>query len=735
MEKSLPLNDWQVKKRNRAINRLHGFIHGGALAALFYYRITTITAIAKSSSPILPHLLIFAAELTLSCMWLLTQASLWNPVARNAYPERLPGDDNLPAIDVFVCTADPVKEPSLGVMNTVISAMALDYPPHKLHLYLSDDGGSPVTLRALRRARSFAKRWIPFCRKFGVKNRCPQAYFLREEIGGNGDHDFFVEKKAIEKAYDDFKISLDKIVAEADVGASRDHSPIVEVISDANSNGTDSSNDEEMPLVVYVAREKRPSHPHNFKAGALNVLLRVSGMISNSPYILTLDCDMYCNDPTSARQAMCFNLDPKLSQNLAFVQFPQRFHNIRRNPDIYDGALRFLWTKWEGFDGLRGPVLSGTGFYIKREALYGTRKLQSNVDLNELKKYYGLSNEFINSIYRNHKPNSRSNALLNDEAFKKEVKLVASCSYDNGSQWGKEVGYRYFAVVEDYFTGFNLHCEGWISVYVDPSRPCFLGTSPLSLGEILVQSARWYLGLAQIALSKYSPIIYGALRMSILQSMVYAEIAFYAVYFLPVYVLALIPPLCLLRGVPLYPEVSSPFFAVFVFVFLSSQLKHAQEVLASGDSIKTWWAEQRVWMMKSLTSYLFASVNASLEKMGLNKASFVPTNKVTDDEAEKLYQMGKYDFQAPPLFMLILCTLYLLNLASFVVGFVKILQNGKMMNAMVMQAFLPLYGVVLHLPLMEGMVLRKDKGRVSPSVSLLSAVISSLALAYAAIAH
>lgn len=70
--------------------------------------------------------------------------------------------------------------------------------------------------------------------------------------------------------------------------------------------------------------------------------LRVSGMISNSSYILTLDCDMYCNDPTSARQAMCFHLDPILSPNLAYVQFPQRFHNINSD-DIYDGALRFIW--------------------------------------------------------------------------------------------------------------------------------------------------------------------------------------------------------------------------------------------------------------------------------------------------------------------------------------------------------------------------------------------------------
>jgi len=29
----------------------------------------------------------------------------------------------------------------------------------------------------------------------------------------------------------------------------------------------------EMPLLVYIAREKRPSHLHHFKAGALNVLV------------------------------------------------------------------------------------------------------------------------------------------------------------------------------------------------------------------------------------------------------------------------------------------------------------------------------------------------------------------------------------------------------------------------------------------------------------------------------
>ncbi|GKU85810.1 hypothetical protein SLEP1_g431 [Rubroshorea leprosula] len=56
-----------------------------------------------------------------------------------------------------------------------------------------------------------------------------------------------------------------------------------------------------------------------------------------------LDCDMFCNDPSSAKQALCFHFDPKLSSSLALVQFPQRFCNINSN-DIYDSQLRSIFS-------------------------------------------------------------------------------------------------------------------------------------------------------------------------------------------------------------------------------------------------------------------------------------------------------------------------------------------------------------------------------------------------------
>ncbi|KAL1562118.1 cellulose synthase-like protein G2 [Salvia divinorum] len=718
MEKSVALNEWQSRKNRMVINRFHAFIHGAALAALFYYRITSITAIAKTSKPILPHLLIFGAEFVLSFHWVLSQGSKWNPISRTACPERLPADDDLPSLDVFVCTTDPVKEPSLGVMNTVISAMALDYPPQKLHLYLSDDGGSPVTFRAVKEAWGFAKLWIPFCRKYMVKNRCPHAYFFTEQTG---DHQFLLEKTHIQKAYEDFQISLAKIAASTDSHVSRDHQPIIEVIND----GDEMDKDPHMPLLVYVAREKRPFHPHHFKAGALNVLLRVSALISNSPYILVLDCDMYCNDPKSARQAMCFHLDSKLSP-LAFVQFPQRFYTIC-DKDIYDGEFRYAWDKWEGLNGLKGPIMCGTGFYIKREALYGTQQLHKNVDTI---KCFGSSKEFVNSVYTHSKPNYPC-----DNVLQKEMQFLASCSYDNGTKWGEQVGFRYFAVAEDFLTGLMLHCEGWKSVYYESSRarPGFLGASPDNLGDVLVQQSRWSVGLNQVAFSKYSPLVYGILKMPILQTMCYAEIAFYTISFLPLYILALLPQISLLRGIHLYPQVSSPFFFVFVFLFISSQAKHLQEVLVMGYRMRTWITEQRMWMIRSFTSYFYGNMNTIMDKIGLRKASFLPTNKAVDEAAAELYQKGMYNFEAPPLFMVPMCTLYMINMGSFVAGIARVLhaEKGK---GMLIESSIPLFGMIIHLPLLQGMVVRKDKGRVPTNVSVVSLLLSSIVVGFAAFA-
>lgn len=86
-------------------------------------------------------------------------------------------EDELPGVDIFVCTADPILEPPSMVMNTVLSVMAYNYPPEKLSVYLSDDGCSELTFYALLEASKFSKYWIPFCKKFAVEPSSPEAYF------------------------------------------------------------------------------------------------------------------------------------------------------------------------------------------------------------------------------------------------------------------------------------------------------------------------------------------------------------------------------------------------------------------------------------------------------------------------------------------------------------------------------------------------------------------------------
>jgi len=69
--------------------------------------------------------------------------------------------------------------------------------------------------------------------------------------------------------------------------------------------------------------------------------LRVSGVMSNAPFILTLDCDMYTNNSEALRQAMCFFLEPKTGHEFGYVQFPQTFHGITKN-DLYANNLKTL---------------------------------------------------------------------------------------------------------------------------------------------------------------------------------------------------------------------------------------------------------------------------------------------------------------------------------------------------------------------------------------------------------
>lgn len=103
-----------------------------------------------------------------------------NPVRREVFPENLEkvlDRKDFPAVDIFICTADPYKEPPINVVNTALSVMAYDYPAEKLSVYVSDDGGSEMSMFAFMEAAKFGKIWLPFCRENNITERCPDVYF------------------------------------------------------------------------------------------------------------------------------------------------------------------------------------------------------------------------------------------------------------------------------------------------------------------------------------------------------------------------------------------------------------------------------------------------------------------------------------------------------------------------------------------------------------------------------
>lgn len=168
-------------------------------------------------------------------------------------------------------------------------------------------------------------------------------------------------------------------------------------------------------------------------------------------------------------------------------------------------------------------------------------------------------------------------------------------------------------------------------------------------------------------------------------------------------------------------QVSSPFFLVYCFIFISSLSIHLHEVLISGGTLKKWLNEHRMWMIKGITGRFYGSLDALMQKIGLRNASFVATNKVVDDDQIKRYNMDMYDFQASTLFLAPMAGLVFLNLVSFTIGIGRIVRLGSW-EEMFVQVFLCFYILLVNFPIIEGMVIRSDKGCFPFKVTLGSAL-------------
>ncbi|XP_025689700.1 cellulose synthase A catalytic subunit 2 [UDP-forming] isoform X1 [Arachis hypogaea] len=333
-------------------------------------------------------------EIWFAVSWIMDQFPKWYPIRRETYLDRLSlryekegKPSELSSVDVFVSTVDPMKEPPLITANTVLSILAVDYPVDKVACYVSDDGAAMLTFEALSETSEFARRWVPFCKKYNIEPRAPEWYFGQKiDYLKNKVHPAFVrERRAMKRDYEEFKVRINSLVATAQKVPEdgwtmqdgtpwpgnnvRDHPGMIQVF--LGQDGVRDIEGNELPRLVYVSREKRPGFDHHKKAGAMNALVRASAIISNAPYLLNVDCDHYINNSKALREAMCFMMDPQAGKKICYVQFPQRFDGIDRHDRYSNRNVVFFDINMKGLDGIQGPIYVGTGCVFRRVALYG----------------------------------------------------------------------------------------------------------------------------------------------------------------------------------------------------------------------------------------------------------------------------------------------------------------------------------------------------------------------------
>ncbi|XP_057836475.2 cellulose synthase-like protein E6 isoform X2 [Cryptomeria japonica] len=665
------------------INRVYGCAYFCAILGLICYRIQYMP-----SEGYVQWMLLFCAELGLAFQWVLEMAFRCWPVERFTYPERLSKrfEKELPPIDVFICTADPVKEPPLDVSNTILSTLAFNYPVQKLTCYVSDDGGSPITFYALLEASRFAKIWVPFCHEYSIQQRCPEAYFSECYFNETDNMSFTTEWQKVKKLYDEMKYCIRRTVERG----------IVPEEKCKEHNG----------FKEWKPAMTSRDHPSI-------VQIRVSALMSNAPFILTLDCDMYANNCETLREAMCFFMDSRTGHQFAYVQFPQRFHAITKN-DLYANYLRkYMDILHKGIDGIEGPSYMGTGCVHRRDVLCGSERQHSSLN---------LMKELISSSIVGMEKVAPSKRL--DEA-----KELAKCGYEKNTQWGKKVGMLYDCAVEDTLTGLSIHCRGWKSVYYSPKRDAFVGCAPVNLNDTLVQNKRWATGFLEIFFSRFCPLTYGIRHTKLAQNMCYSYYFLWAPSSLPLICYGLVPALCMVTGLSLFPQISDPWIILFLVLPVCAYAHSVLEfIYVGGGSLKSWWNDQRMWMIKGVSSNLFALIQVVCKLLGISKVGFEVTSKVFDSEAAKRYEAEIFEFGVSSALFIPFSIIALINLMALVCGILRVMREGyPAMASMYVQVMMSIFLVINSYPIYEGMFVRKDKGSMPLPITVFSTLAAALA--------
>ncbi|XP_027339836.1 cellulose synthase-like protein B4 isoform X2 [Abrus precatorius] len=615
----------------------------------------------------LPLFLAFLCESWFTIAWIVILNTKWSPAITITHIDRLMQQVlELPPVDMLVTTADPILEPPIITVNTVLSLLALDYPTNKLACYVSDDGCSPLTLYALVEASKFAKFWVPFCKKYNVQVRAPFRYFSDVATAKNeGSPQFKQEWLRIKDMYDNLCQKIEdmtrkpipfKLDGEFVVFSNieqRNHPSIIKVILE---NKEDISNG--LPNLVYISREKRPLYPHNYKAGAMNVLTRVSGLMTNAPFMLNVDCDMFVNNPKIVLHAMCIFMDSKSGNEVAFVQCFQQFYDgIKEDPFGNQWVAAFEYII-RGMAGLQGPYYIGTSTFHKRNAIYGFYPDEIEIGRKGkvadeiLTQQFGSSKTFVKSVAHALDRSSYSPNNISPSNFVEAAIEVADCGYEYETSWGKHMGWLYGSITEDALTGLSIHRKGWRSECCTPDPFAFSGCTPKSLLSTMIQQKRWASGLTVVFFGKHSPII-GTLfgKIQFRAALSYYWIVNWGLRSAFQFFYALLPAHCIITNTSIFPKGPSLWIAIALFVIY--KVHSLLEYLAIGLSVRQWLNNQRMSIVASTSAWFLGFLGGMFKLLGISDSVFEITQKEhsTSNADEEGANVGRFTFDESPVFV------------------------------------------------------------------------------------
>lgn len=401
---------------------------------------------------------------------------LWRPLVRQikSLDQLIPSipRSDWATVDVFVTCYN--ESPEI-VESTARAALAMNYPPTKLRVYVLDDGNSPAMrsmteklciedlqspqlqqeadridaersalferlqqLENLTLNTQAAEQWLQELSSESVVDQTPARFVqsLRQLI-------LWLHPNNQNVSDGDLKTLSDRLTTERHL--------LEEAIRQKEQELV------ELSRFRYIARPKTPGVAHHAKAGNLNYAI-FSGETSGQ-FILTLDAD-HIPKPQFLKRVLPYFFTYNLftgkyeANQIAFVQTRQDFYNIPSGDPFGHRANLFYGPLQQGKDGMNAAFYTGTNAVLRREALI-------SVGLQH------FSDEFAK-----------------DEKRLDEFDLVGGVSSNS--------------ITEDMNTAMRLHGAGWKSIY--HNELLAEGLAPDDLSSTLKQRLRWAQGTIQVLL-------------------------------------------------------------------------------------------------------------------------------------------------------------------------------------------------------------------------------------------